>query len=165
MRVTIHLNKSYDWVKVPSDVVVTPADVASGKAKIGTQGEYLMKVPKPGDTHTTILLSEQQLLAKIVHEKCRPEGGRTLSRAQAVAFYVGEHCLATEAHRSWVKGVEVHDSGHEISESGMTDALALHVEAGNIPADDVKAHLDAYLATADSQALADHLTKHFRVGK
>lgn len=165
MRITVHLSACYDWVPVPPDVVVAPADVAAGLAKVGARGEHLMRVPKKGDTHTTILLPEQQILAKILHEKLRPGGGRILSRKEAVEQYVAEHCLATETQRPWIKGFEVHDDQHELAEAPLHALLAPHVVTGNIPSAHVIPHRDAYLEKADAAAIEDHLTAKFRVGR
>lgn len=164
MRVVVRHTKFYDWEPVPSDVTVTDADKASGRVKpAGRGGGWLMRVTKEpeGGTHTEIHVPEHQVVAKIIHDKCRPEGGRTLSRKQALAMYLSEHVLPHHAHRSWITGFEVHDDGPD--EQLARAMLAEHVKSGSVPAEDVEAHLAAYKETADGAAHAAHLCAHFRV--
>jgi hypothetical protein len=111
MRVVVHLAKFYDWVPVPPDVKVAEADVKADRVKPAADGGWLMKVTKEADTYTTVLLPEHQIVAKIIDEKTRSSGGRTLSRKQAVGFYLSEHVMPQHAHRTWIKGFEVHDDG------------------------------------------------------
>jgi hypothetical protein len=164
MRVTVHLNKFYDWVPVPDDVKVTDADIKAEKVKPSGGGGYLMRVPKVGDTHTTVTMPEEQVIAKIIHDKTRPEGGRTLTRKQAVAFYLSEHVMPQQAHRTWITKVEVHDPDGP-DEAMMRAMLAPHVASGNIDAADVEAHVAAYKETATSDDHVAQLHAHFRVGK
>jgi hypothetical protein len=126
MHIVVKLSKFYDWEPVPVGVPVTPQDIASEKVKPNAAGGYLMKVTKspPGGTFTTVHLPEEQVIAKIIHEKCRPEGGRTLTRTEAVAFYLGENVMPHQAHRTWIKGFDVHDDGPD--EKMMRATLALH---------------------------------------
>lgn len=128
MRIVVHHKKVYDWVPVPDDVIVTKADIAAEKVKPSGSGGYLMKVTKSEPTHTVILLPEEQVIAKIIHEKTRPEGGRTLTRKQAVSFYLSENIMPNHAHRSWVTKIEVeNDDGP--NEEMVRSMLAPHVEA------------------------------------
>ena len=134
MRVVVHVKKFYDWEPVPADVVVTPQDISSEKVKPAANGGWLMKVTKTLATHTQVNLPEKQIVAKIIHDRTRPEGGRTLTRKQAVAFYLSENVMPHHAHRSWVTGFEVHDDGpdeklaremlkpHSISETARVEA-------------------------------------------
>ena len=102
MRIIVHVNKCYDWVPVPSDVTVTQADIAAERVKPASGGGWLMKITKNVQTDTVIGLPEEQIIAKIIHDKTRPEGGRTLTRQQAVAFYLSENVMPHHAHRSWM---------------------------------------------------------------
>lgn len=113
MHVVAHLSKFYDWVPVPEDVKVTPADIAAERVRPAANGGYRMRVTKKGPTYLTVHLSEEQICAKIIHEKCRPEGGRVLTRKQAIAFYVGENHLPIHAKREWITKIEVDDDGPE----------------------------------------------------
>jgi hypothetical protein len=162
MRIVVHLNKFYDWVPVPDDVKVTDGDIKSEKVKPSGSGGYLMKVVKEGVTHTTVTMPEEQVIAKIIHDKTRPEGGRTLTRKQAIAFYLSENIMPHHAHRTWITGVEVHDSdGHD--ESMLRAKLAEHVAAGNIEAGEVDAHVAAYTESATADDHVAHLHSHFKV--
>ena len=111
MRIIVHVNKCYDWVPVPSDVTVTQADIAAERVKPASGGGWLMKITKNVQTDTVIGLPEEQIIAKIIHDKTRPEGGRTLTRQQAVAFYLSENVMPHHAHRSWISGFEIIDDG------------------------------------------------------
>lgn len=71
MRITVHLNKYYDWDKVPGDVVVTQADIEAKRVKPAMDGGWLMRVAKETATHTEVHMPESQVIAKIVHDKCR----------------------------------------------------------------------------------------------
>ena len=80
MRLVIHHGKFYDWDKLPREiegkpVEVTAADVASGKVKSDGEGWWKARVVKEakGGTHTQVNLSEEQIFAKVIHEKTRPE--------------------------------------------------------------------------------------------
>jgi hypothetical protein len=162
MRIVVHHSKFYDWDPVPEDVVVTQTDIASGKVKpAGRGGGWLMRVTKEMDTHTEIQIPESQVIAKIIHDKTRPEGGRELTRKQAIAFYLSEHVMPHHAHRSWVSKVDVHDDGPD--EALFRAALAPHVAAENIAAEDVDAHVEAYMEPATDKDHIDHLHTHFKV--
>jgi hypothetical protein len=113
MHVVAYLSKFYDWVPVPDDVKVTPADIAAERVRPAANGGYRMRVTKKAPTYMTVHLSEAQICAKIIHEKTRPEGGRVLTRNQAIAFYVGENHLPIHAKREWITKIEVDDDGPE----------------------------------------------------
>jgi hypothetical protein len=151
MRIVLTHSKFYDWVPVPSDVTVTPGDVASGKVKQGASGRFLTRVTKDLETHTQVNLPEHQIVAKIIDDKTRPSGGRTLSRKEAAAMYLAEHVVPNHAPRPSLTGVDVHDDGPD--EALATSMLQAHIDAGNIDAVDMPAHLAAYLSPATK---ADH---------
>ncbi len=113
MRIVIHHTKFYDWEPVPRNTLVTPNDIASRKVKADGSGWWLMPITKApeGGTHTQVNLPEEQVIAKIIDDKTRPAGGRTLTRKEAVAMYMSEHILPSHSHRAWLTGVEVHDDG------------------------------------------------------
>lgn len=115
MRIVVHHKKNYDWMPVPDDVKKSGPDwdsaVKSGKVKPSTGGAWIMQVVREFDNYTTVTIPEAQLVAKIIHEKTRPEGGRTLTRKQAVAFLLSENVLPHHAHRSWLTKFEVEDDG------------------------------------------------------
>lgn len=163
MRIVVHQNKFYDWDPVPSDVVVTPTDIASGKVKAASRaGGWLMRVVKECDTHTTINIPEEQIIAKMIHNRCRPEtNNEPISRKQAAAFFLAENILPHHAHRSWITKFEVHDDGHD--ETMARAMFAPHIEADNIQADELEEHIAAYVEDADAKDHADHLHAHFKV--
>jgi hypothetical protein len=129
MRLVVHISKFYDWETVPSNVKVTDADIKGEKVKPSANGGWMMKVTKkpPGGTFTTVGMPEEQVIAKIIHEKTRPEGGRTLTRKEAVAFYMSENVMPQEAHRSWIKKIEVEDDRPD--EKMIRSMLAPHTVA------------------------------------
>lgn len=173
MRIAVRLNKFYSWEPVPAGVAVSQADISSGRVKPALDGSYLMRVPKPADTVTEVMLPEAAVIAKIIHEKCRPEGGRTLSRKQAVAFYLSEHVMPGEAHRTWIKDFEVHDDGPD--EALFRKMLAPHTMGApaseadpngvppNIEPSEINAHVEAYMDGSDGKAHEAHLRTHFKV--
>ena len=163
MRIVAHVSKFYDWMPVPADVVVSKADKAAGRVKLGNDGQWLMRVPREMKSHVQINLPEHQIVAKIIHDKCRPEGGRTLTRKQAVAFYLSEHVMPQQAHRSWITSFEVHDDGPD--EALARAMLAPHVQDGTIDTKDVDAHIAAYIESADAEAHVAHLATHFKIVK
>ena len=128
MRIVIHHKKNYDWMPVPAEVKTSGADwdsaVKSGKIKPSASGGWIMQVVREFDNFTTVGIPEAQIVAKIIHEKTRPEGGRTLTRKQAVAFLLSENVLPHHAHRSWITKFEVHDDGPD--EKLMREMLAPH---------------------------------------
>jgi hypothetical protein len=168
MRIVAHHSKFYDWEPVPADVKVTAADLASGKAKPMMRGEgYLMKVTKDapsGSTFTEIHISEAQICAKIIHDKCRPEGGRMLTRKEAVGMYLSEHTLPHHAERAWLTKVEVEDSGPD--EVLMRQMLMPHAEsATHIEPEEVDAVVANYMQPANADDHVHHLRRHFRLEK
>ena len=148
-----HLTKFYDWEPVPADVKVTQQDIASGKVKPDAAGAWKMKVTKDpvGGTTGEIMIPEEQIIAKVIHDRTRPEGGRTLTRKEAVAFYVSEDVMPHFGQRSWVKKFEVHDT-EKPDEALMRKMMAPHVEDGNLTPAEVEAHLIAYKEPADANA-------------
>jgi hypothetical protein len=135
MRILVHIKKVYDWEPVPADVKVTPADIAAERVKPSASGGWLMKVTKNFATETQVNLSEEQVIAKIIHDKTRPEGGRVLTRKQAIAFYLSENVMPHHAHRSWITSIEVDDLGAP-DEPLMRKMLAYHTvsEAARVSA-------------------------------
>jgi hypothetical protein len=164
MRIVIHHTEFYDWEPVPDDVQVTDADIRAGKVKPLARGAgWLMKVTKEiaGGTHTQLNLPEEQILAKIVHDKTRPEGGRILSRKEAVALFVAENILPHQAPRKSLTKFEVHDDGPD--EKLARAFLAPHIEANNIEKDDLEEHIAAYLEPTQAVDHVDHLHTHFKI--
>jgi len=132
MRVIVHLSKFYDWVPVPADVTVTTSDIQAERVKPASGGGWLMKVTKEATTHTQINLGEHQVIAKIIHEKTRPEGGRTFTRRQAVAFYLAENVMPHHAHRLWFTDIKVHDDGPDLALFRSMMGVHLVSEAGRV---------------------------------
>jgi hypothetical protein len=130
MRIVAHLTKFYDWVPVPLDPATgsqmkpTPADIAAERVRPSANGGWNMKVTRDMPSHMTLHLSEADVVGKIIHEKCRPEGGRVLTRKQAIAFYMAENHLPFHARKEWITKIEVHDDGPD--PVLMTKALAAH---------------------------------------
>jgi hypothetical protein len=168
MRIVVHHSKFFDWEPVPADVKVTAADLAAGKAKPMFRGEgYLMKVTKDapdGSTFTEVQISEAQICAKIIHDKCRPEGGRMLTRKEAVAMYLSEHTLPQHTERAWLTKVEVEDDGP--NEALMREMLAPHAEsATHIEPEEVDALVANYMQSATADDHVKNLRGHFRIDK
>jgi hypothetical protein len=166
MHLTVHSTKFYDWIPVPENVKVTDADVKSEKVKPSGDGGWLMKVTKapPGGTWTSVRMVEGQIIAKIIHDKTRPEGGRTLTRAQALAFYLSENVMPHHAHRSWITKVELHDDGPD--EKLLRSMLAPHtVSEGSRVRACIEKGTHSYTAdgakmSSSSCALCGHIKTH-----
>lgn len=170
MRIFVRVNKFYDSVPLPSDVEMTPEEeakaLAKGKLKPDAAGVPLMRVTRGYPSTTEVFIPEDQIVEKILHEKCRPGEGRTLTRKQAVALYMSENVMPLHAHRKWIADVQVHDDGVTAEDEKYARAkFAEHVAADNIPAEDVEEHMAAYLEKADAKAHEDHLRAHFRIAK
>ena len=129
MHLTVHSTKFYDWMPVPDNAKVTDLDIKAERVKPAGGGGWLMKVTKApeGGTFTMVTMPEGQIIAKIIHDKTRPEGGRTLTRAEALAFYLSENVMPQHAHRSWITKVEIHDDGPD--ENMIRAMLAPHTVA------------------------------------
>ncbi len=174
MRVAVLLQKFYDWIPVPPNVVVTDAEVAAGKVMPGREpGQYRMKVVRepPGGTTREIHITEAALIEKIIEEKSdHRRGGHTLDRQQAMARLVEEHGLRGEAEAEWITGFVVHDDGP--SEELLRAKLAPHTQAEhgrrpgrmNVPPEHVEAHVAAYMTAYSPESHAVHLNAHFGVG-
>jgi hypothetical protein len=134
MRVDVTLAKFYDWLPPPEDVDVTRADLASGRVRPAANGGYVMRVIRQGPSPMTMFLPEDESIGKIIHERCRPEGGRVLTRKQCIAFWLSEHVLPLHGKREWITKIELDDDGpdperakqllapHAISEASRVEA-------------------------------------------
>lgn len=162
MRIVVHHGKSYKWVPLPREVSFTNEDVANGKVRLDLHGNPRVRKVFDGETATLCTIDEKTIVEKIVHDKCRPEGGRTLSRKEAVAFILSEHFAPEHFHRSWLTGnFEIHDDGAD--EKLAREIFEQHVAAENIPADHLDDHIAKYLQPTTHDDHAKHLRKHFKV--
>jgi len=148
MWIVADLKKSYDWVPVPEDTEVTKADIAADRVRPAANGGWRMRITKPLSTQMMVTIPEEQIIAKIIHEKCRPEGGRTLTRKEAAAFYISEEHLPYWAKREWITKFYAHDDGPD--EAMMRAMLAPHAvsEASRVAA--CKADGNHMVATANA---------------
>ncbi len=171
MRVVVHHTKFIEWEPVPADVVVTQADQDAGRVKPNGRGGWLMRVVKTAKdgTHTTVHVSEETLIEKIVHEKARLDGGRTFTRKQALEALLRENCFPHTLVPTTISKIEIHDDQHEMSEERFRAILAaknvVHARTGLpiIHPDDHDEHVAAYLEKADAAAHVAHLHASFRV--
>ena len=163
MIIVLHHSKFYDDVPVPSDVKVTPQDIASGKVKPSANGGWTMRVTREiaGGTHTTIALPEHEIAAKVIEEKLKRNS--VVSRKQAVALYLREYTLPAHTQASWLTDIKTHDDGPD--EGVLRAHLARHVEAGHIDSSEVDAHVAAYMEPTTAADHTSHLASHFRLAK
>lgn len=161
MRIVAHHSKNYDWVPVPSDVQIKPEDYAAGLVKPSMQGSPRMRIVRTAPNYTTIHVTEADIISQIVFEKCRPSGGRVLTRKQAIAFFIAENVLEHHVQRTWLTKFETHDDGPD--EGLARQFLQAHATAGNLEAAEVDGHLAAYMETVSETDHATHLHKHFKV--
>jgi len=156
MRIVIHVHTYYDWEPVPTDVQVTEADIKARRVKPASNGGWVMRVTKKGDTHTQINLPEHQIAALIVEGIIRDKVVH--SRADAIAHYLSRHVMPHHAHRNWMKAVETDDDGPDAVQ--FRALIDRHVEAGNIESEDVDGLVEAYLRPAEH---ARHISNHFGI--
>lgn len=161
MRVVAHHTKNYDWVPVPGDVQIKAEDYAAGLVKPSMQGSPRMRITRNVTNHTVIHITEADIVGQIVFERCRPSGGRMLTRKQAVAFFIAENVLDHHTQKAWLTRFEVDDSGHD--ETLARQVLQAHVAAGNIEAEEVDAHMAAYTESALADDHVAQLHKHFKI--
>lgn len=169
MRVTLHLSKFYDWVRVPDDVTLTREDIAGPLIMPDRiPGKYRMRVEKDGPTHRDCHIAESTIVAKIIDEKVDVRrSGMTLTRKQAVA-HVLRLLLDGHAQWSWITSVDVHDDGpDEALARAMLEphTTAVHGRRGHLHMQpgELDEHLKAYVEPADHRAHADYLHAHFGV--
>lgn len=161
MHVTVHLSGHYDWEPLPADVVPTDADINSKRVKPAMGGGWLMRVPKKRETHTTVHMPESEIVALVIADAVRDHAAHT--RAEAVGHYLSRLVMPHHAHRSHMRGFDVLDDGPD--EALIHSAIAPHVEAGNIAAEEVDEIVAAYMTPLESSHHIDHLHRHFKVAK
>jgi hypothetical protein len=162
MRVTIQHNRHYDWEPVPSDVILTKAEIESEKIRPAADGGYLMKVTKTMNSYTEIFIPEPALFHTLFHNDVR---SLHLTRKQAVALHLNKYILPNHTHQSWMTDISVHDSGPD--ERVFKGLLDDHVKAGTIDDTEAAAHLAAYMeapeAESHSDSIRQHLMAHFKI--
>jgi hypothetical protein len=169
MRVIAHLIKFTDWEPVPSDVKVTPQDIAAGKVMPDRNGGYRMKVVKTMNTFREMHIAEHDIVGKIIHEKTDiRRAGRVFSRKEAVAHLLMDNLLE-DYDWSWITKFEVHDDGPD--EKLARGLFSPHTSADhgrrrgqkNIDPASLEAHVAKYLESATAADHAAFLTAHFGV--
>jgi hypothetical protein len=156
MRVVIHLTKSYDWEPLQTGIEPTEKDKAALRVKPGSDGRWLMRITKIGDTHTTLMLTESELIRHTMFRKVR--FGETMTRREALASWTREN-MRHHAHPQWFKDIEIHDDGP--SEELFLAYVARHTEAGHLESEDVGEMVKAYT----EHATPEHLKASFKVGE
>lgn len=116
MRVIVRHTSYYDWVAVPPDTKVTPADVAAGLAKPDTRGlGFLMRVTKkaeaPEGTYTMVHVREDDIIHKILNSMHPNQGRLPIGRKEALAQLLAANVMPNHAHPKHVTGFEVEDDG------------------------------------------------------
>jgi hypothetical protein len=139
MRIVAHVTKFYDWVPAVdpttgAPIKPSPADISAERVRPSANGGWNMRVTRDMPSELGINIAESDVVGKIIQEKCRAEGGRVLTRKQAIAFFVAENHLPFHVKKEWIKSFEVHDEGPD--PSLMKAALALHgvAEASRVDA-------------------------------
>ena len=172
MRVTIAVSAFYDWAPVPADVEVTPKDIASGRVKPNRSGQgFDMRLTRKKDTHTDIAIAESTIIARIIHELMPQNGGRSLSRKEAVANLLAINVMPHHAHPKFFKGivVDIDDGPDEEQFRASLDPYtkAIHQTSGYplVDPEEVESIVKKYMEGADAKAHQDHLCAHFNVKK
>jgi len=168
MRIHMPVSSYYEWKPVPPDVDVSPEDIASGRVKpaMDRPGAWNMRVTVQADTHVDVMISEEQIIKRIVDQAMPQQGYRALTRRQAVEHEVAVIHMPVNAHHESVKNVEVHDDGPD---EAMFRAIAapyltaIH-GASQLPLISSAMFdrlLAGYLEPADHHAHKDHLHARF----
>lgn len=170
MHISIHVNGYYDMHPIPTDVVVTEADLASGRVRPAAEGGHKMRVPVKSEQDVNIVMSEADIIGTIIHaytehQKC----GAVLTRAEAVARMLQMHIIPNHTHPKWMEQFTIHDDAGP-DEALFNAMIAPHLEADhgrapgkNIDAEDVSALLDAYMEDLDEAGHVAHMHKHFKI--
>ena len=171
MRVTTKLTAFYDWQKVPPEVEVTADDVSSGAVKPAANGGYLARCTVKMDTHNDTYISEESIIARIIHEMMPNQGCVPHSRKEAVAQILARQVMPDQAHPKFMSGFEVHDDGgpDEALFNKMVEPYtkSLHKKSGKLLIDpEDLANLKAlYLEKVSVQEHVEGLHKKFNVKK
>jgi hypothetical protein len=170
MRVTVNVDKYYDWVPVPADVTVTDADIKASRVRPAANGGYLMRVTKTADTHTTCSIDEDTIIALIIHEAMPQQGSMQLSRKEAIGLLLARNIMPHHAHRSFMKSFEVDDDGPDeaafkVKVSPYT--LAIHEASGQplIDPSEFDGLLAKYMEKTAPADHVEHLHARFNVKK
>lgn len=171
MRVLVHVSAFYDWKPVPEDVKVTQADVKAGRVKPAATGGFLMKVTQKTQSYTTVCISEETVIQRIIHELMPAQGCVLHSRKEAIGQILARNVMPDQAHPKFMLGFEVEsDSGpdeelfHKLVSPFTT---VVHEASGQvlISEEDMEAALTKYLEKATVQDHIDHLHTKFNVKK
>lgn len=169
MRVVIGVSQFHDWAPCPPDVKVTPQDIAARRVKPSARGEgYDIRVPRPFPSETTIGVSEGTIVARIIHELMPQNGGRQLTRKEAVANLLAMNVMPDHAHPKHFTSIVV-DTDDGPDEKLLRASLepytkALHA-SGVVLVDsaDVEDIVAKYMEPATAADHAANLRAHFRV--
>lgn len=161
--IVMHVNRYYDWEPLPPGAAEpTQRDVQSLRVKPGANGQWMMRVPKDADTHTTMHITEDDVAQHLVRDVVRYKMLRT--RREALAHHVAEVHVGHHAHRKWIKrfeaSVDAPTPSDVASIEKLVDAL---VEAGKLEPEDKPEILAAYTAPATSDEHVAGLHAHFGV--
>ena len=171
MRVVVDVSAFYDWERVPADVEVKPADIKSGRAKPATNGGYLMKVTKKMDTHTTVSISEETIIQRIIHEMMPAQGCVPHTRIEAVGQIMARQVMVDQAHPKFMKSftVDTDDGPDEVLFRKLVTPFteAVHEASGQtlIPVEDLESLVATYMEKTTPQDHVDHLHEKFHVKK
>lgn len=185
MRIVIHVREVKSWEPVPSDVKVTPEDIAAGKVRPGAEGGFKMAVPRKGESFVRCQLAEHTLIAQIIRAYTdKNKQAIILTRAEAVAEYLADQIVPHWTGRKHMRHIEIFDDGP--SEELFRAMIAPHLLADhgrasgkNIDAEDVEDMVKAYMTpikgdhaehhhvegTAQDHGLGvhAHLHRHFKL--
>lgn len=163
MQITIHVTGFFEWETVPKDVDCESKEflraVKNGKAKPATGGGWLMRVEKKCDTHTSVNVSEDDIIQVIVQEMTRGDR-KPMNRKEALARLLSRHVLPHHVHKSKMQEILVeNDAGPD--EAAFRKVLATHVDAGNLEEQDVEELVAQYMKPSGNDEHVQHLSAHF----
>lgn len=159
--IVMHVNRFYDWEPLPpGSEEPSEKDIQNLRVKPGTNGQWLMRVPKDADTHTTMQITESDVAQHLIRDLVKFKVLRT--RQEALVAHIAEMHVGHHAHRKWMKHFEVNDEGpgeSDIEEfTKLVDAL---VEAGRLEPEDKDDLLEAYTTPATNEDHVAGMHAHF----
>jgi hypothetical protein len=169
MRVVAQVKSFYDWESVPSDVVVTPQDIKAGRVKPAMNSGYLMRVTKKTPSETTVCISEETIVQRIIHEMMPNQGCVPHSRKEAVGQILARQVMPEHAHPKFITQfrVDTDDGPDEKLFMSLVEPFTkvMHDKSGQpgISPDDLETLRVMYMEPTTPKDHVDHLHAKFNV--
>jgi hypothetical protein len=173
MWVVADVHSYYYWAPLPKNVVVTDQDIASRRVKPNANNDgYLAREKRKGDTQVTMLVSEQAIIARIIHELMPNQGCMLMTRKEAVGQVIARNVMPDHAHPKFAKRFVVHDhhgddgpDEAEFRRQLQPYVEAIHEASGEplIDPDMVEEVVAAYMEPTTNEDHVAHLHAKFKL--